>query len=171
MRQRRYPFLPLTRHARRIVDDARAHSWRVCRLPAAEIPDALQRRGFDPAREVILEKSPAGFSPPGAPRVEGSATVVSHTANEVSIETESEREAVLVLTDSYYPGWTAEVDGKAADILRANYVFRAVPLSAGRHAVVFKFRPASFLFGAAVSCLGAAAWSAWGILLILRRRR
>ena len=140
-------------------------------LPAAEIPDVLQRREFDPAREVILEKSPAGFSPPGAPRVKGSATVVSHTANEVSIETQSEREAVLVLTDSYYPGWTAEVDGKRTEILRADYVFRAVPLSAGRHAVVFKFRPGSFLFGAAVSCAGAAVWSVWGILLILRRRR
>ena len=92
-------------------------------------------------------------------------------AKEWLLEPEGEREAVLVLTDSYYPGWTAEVDGKAADILRADYVFRAVPLSAGRHTVVFKFRPASFLLGAAVSCLGAAAWSAWGILLILRRRR
>jgi hypothetical protein len=145
------------------------HKYRV--LPAAEIPAALQGRGFDPAREVILEKSPAGFSPPGAPRVEGSATVVSHAANEVSVETQSEREAILVLTDSYYPGWIAEVDGKRTEVLRADYVFRAVSLSAGRHTVVFKFRPGSFLFGAAVSCLGAAAWSAWGILLILRRRR
>ncbi len=47
----------------------------------------------------------------------------------------------LVLNDPYHPWWQAEVDGRRATLLRANGIFRAVPVSAGRHRVRFAFRP------------------------------
>jgi hypothetical protein len=59
----------------------------------------------------------------------------------------------LVLLDTYYPGWEAYVDGSKADVLRANYAFRAVAVPAGNHAVEFRYRPKSFFWGLALSLI------------------
>ena len=139
------------------------HDYQV--LPLEEVPDAMKHWRFDPRQTVILEESPGGIEPAAGFLASGSATVVSRKANKVSIMTESEREAILVLTESYYPGWQAEIDGKRAPILKADYVFRAVSLSPGAHTVVFKFRPATFLIGSALSCAGIIAWLAWALFL------
>jgi len=56
--------------------------------------------------------------------------------------------------DTFYPGWRATVDGQAAEIVRANYAFRAVALEAGAHQVVLRYRPRSLIAGTIVS--GAA---------------
>jgi uncharacterized membrane protein YfhO len=61
---------------------------------------------------------------------------------------------MLVLADSFYPGWRATVDGVAAPILRANLTFRAVALEPGVHEVVFTYYPAGWRWGVGVS-LGA----------------
>ncbi len=81
----------------------------------------------------------------------------------------SERDAILVLSESYYPGWEAEIDGTKAKVLRANYVFRAVCVPEGGHTVVFTFRPASFSYGMALTCVGIIAWLSWALLLWLKR--
>ncbi|MBE9471546.1 MAG: YfhO family protein [Chloroflexi bacterium] len=57
----------------------------------------------------------------------------------------------LVLTDTWYPGWQATVDGKPAEVLQANYAFRAVYLAAGEHTVEMVYHPTSVLVGEAVS--------------------
>ncbi len=59
--------------------------------------------------------------------------------------------ALLILSEPYYPGWQATIDGQAAPLLRANYVFRAVPLPAGEHTIELIFRPLSFTIGAMIS--------------------
>jgi uncharacterized membrane protein YfhO len=59
------------------------------------------------------------------------------------------------LTDVYYPGWTASVDGTAVPIHRANYAFRAVAVPPGRHVVEFHYRPASVRYGLLLSLAGA----------------
>jgi hypothetical protein len=139
-------------------------------LPAEETLDRMRRREFDPARKAILERAPSGIELPEDGQARGTATVVSRKASEVVVETESKTDSILVLTDSYYPGWMAEVDGERVDILRANYVFRAVPLAAGKHRVIFRFRPLSFTFGAIFSCVGALCWAGWAAAPALRRR-
>jgi hypothetical protein len=138
-------------------------------LPSAEILGTMQESGFDPEHEVILEKSPTGLGASIDLPVVGSATIISREANKVVIETASEHEAILVLSDSYYPGWQAEIDGVEVETLRADYVFRGVPLPEGRHTVVFKFRPRSFFFGAMISCAGVIAWLCWALFFWVRR--
>lgn len=144
------------------------HGYRV--LSGEGALDAMRSRGFDPAAEVILDEAPAGVDLPGDGQSQGKARIVTRGANEVVIETESAADSILVLTDSHYPGWIAEVDGVRVDILRANYVFRAVPLAAGKHRVAFRFRPMSFFIGAIVSCVGLICWIGWAAALVLWRR-
>jgi uncharacterized membrane protein YfhO len=59
----------------------------------------------------------------------------------VTVEAKLPRAGFLVLSDTYFPGWTAAVDGRETPIYRANYTFRAVALPAGAHTVTFSYRP------------------------------
>ena len=65
------------------------------------------------------------------------------------------RAAVVVLVDSFDPGWRAWVDGEPAPILRANVAFRAVPVPPGEHRVEMLYRPRALSLGIAVSALTA----------------
>ena len=62
-----------------------------------------------------------------------------------------EQDGYLVLTDAYYPGWIATVDGQPAHIERADILFRAVKVPAGQHRVEFRYQPQSFAIGAVIS--------------------
>src|SRR6185295_9640443 len=86
----------------------------------------------------------------------GQAMITSYEGNRVRVRTESPRDGLLVLTDAYYPGWVASVDSVERPIHRADGIFRGVWLSAGRHEVVFRFRPARLMAGGALSVLGLA---------------
>jgi uncharacterized membrane protein YfhO len=112
---------------------------------------------------VILEERPPipaasgeGASPP-------LISIDDRSAQRVSITASTDRAGYLVLADTYYPGWSALVDGREVPIVRANAMFRAVPLGAGRHEVEFLFRPRSVKSGALVSALGLilAGFLAW----------
>ena len=98
----------------------------------------------------------------------GRAMITSYEGNRVRVRTESPRDGLLVLTDAYYPGWVATVDGVQRPIHRADGIFRGVWLPAGRHEVVFRFRPARLMAGGALSVLGLAV--AAGLVLFGRAR-
>jgi hypothetical protein len=68
----------------------------------------------------------------------------------------------LVLSQAFFPGWKARVDGEERELYRANYAFTALELPAGEHEVEIRYAPASLWIGAWVSlaaaaCLGAGA--------------
>jgi hypothetical protein len=86
---------------------------------------------------VLLEKVPAA-QPESAP---GSVRIVSYANTEVVLEADSPAGGWVVLNDLWHPWWFAETDGKAAEILRANVLFRAVAVPPGRHMLRFAFRP------------------------------
>ena len=86
---------------------------------------------------VLLERPPAG----AAPRRPGQVRIVSYRNTEVILEADSPDGGFLVLNDLWHPWWLADVDGKPAEILRANVLFRAVAVPPGRHRVRFVFRP------------------------------
>jgi uncharacterized membrane protein YfhO len=71
----------------------------------------------------------------------------------VELIAESDSGGWLVLCDLFYPGWRASVDGVAAQIIPANYLFRGVKIPAGRHRVSFSYRPPSFYVGVALAFL------------------
>jgi hypothetical protein len=118
----------------------------VCR--AHSRADALQRfLKLEPAdgNAVILEDSTVEERA-GAPDL-GAARIVEYESTRVSCDVEARTSGYLVLLESYYPGWRAYLDGKEAEILRANYSFRAVKVPEGKHRVEFVYRPRSFYAG------------------------
>jgi len=87
----------------------------------------------------------------------GTTTLVSYNANKVVIECDANTGAFLYVSDTYYPGWKAYIDGKETEIYRANLAFRAVEVPAGKHRVTFKYVPFSFYLGLVLTCIGIAA--------------
>jgi uncharacterized membrane protein YfhO len=73
-----------------------------------------------------------------------------------------------VLSEIFYPGWKATVDGEEAEVLRANWSLRAVALRGGNHSVELRFAPASFRTGTAITVITLAVCA---VLLVLIARR
>ena len=69
------------------------------------------------------------------------AEITTWRPGRVEIKVDASRAGVLVLHDTYYPGWQAELDGSRVPILRASVFFRAVEVPAGKHTVVMQFDP------------------------------
>lgn len=72
-----------------------------------------------------------------------SATITAYEPNELHYDVASAKGGVVVFSEIYYPGWTATIDGKPAELGRVNYVLRALNVPAGAHKVVLEFKPKS----------------------------
>jgi len=123
-----------------------------------ECLDEVRERSAPPAAELVVD---GAAWPAGAGRVEEA----EFGTNRVSARVTMERAGTLVLADTYYPGWKAELDGAEVPARRANCAFRAVRVPAGTHAVAWFFAPESFRIGlwaglvsAAVLLAAAARW-------------
>ena len=132
----------------------------MCSSDLMSWPDPT-RTAYDPRRYVWLEDSVrpglAEYLSGGYPSADESVRVVRHEPDRVELEAVLERPGIVVLADVYYPGWTMTIDGRAAPVYRANHLMRGAAVDAGRHRLVYAFRPASFRNGLVVSCLGFAA--------------
>lgn len=140
--------------------------------PRPAILDLLAWGKLNPRSTVVLEE-PFNLPLPDeglqeAPEAPPSrAEVVTYASDRVVVETESGGSAFLVLTDSYYPGWRAYVDGREEKIYRADYLFRAVYLPGGRHRVEFLFQPLSMGLGALITLGTVAILVLFASLLLL----
>jgi hypothetical protein len=118
-------------------------------VPHDRIPEALLDPGYDPAETVFLPEPP-----PRAARLRPrtkEVTLTGYHPEHVALRTHSDGDAFLVITDSFFSGWTAYLDGEEVKMHRANHAFRAIEIPAGRHEVVFEYRPHSFVIGRALS--------------------
>jgi hypothetical protein len=103
--------------------------------------DRLLREGswpdVDLTHTVLLE----GVPREAVARPPGTARILSYRNTEVVLEADSPAGGWVVLNDVWQPWWRAEIDGAPVPLLRANVLFRAVEVAAGRHEVRFVFRP------------------------------
>lgn len=147
----------------------------------AQVLDTLHRETFNWYHSAVLsEELPAQQQAqlavtPG--RGHGQVTVVEYGLHEVTIQVETREAGLLVLSDAYYPGWRATVDGQEATIHRANTVLRGVFVPAGAHQVTFKFRPTVLRTGLALTlasiifALLLPAYGARAVEALLRGRQ
>ncbi len=135
-------------------------------------PQALLRTvtadGFDGRRLALVEST----QPPAIPPASGTAnadtvTITRFSANQIALATSTAQPRFLVLSEMYFPGWYATVDGVETPIYRTNYLFRGITVPGGQHTVSFVYRPVSVLIGVGISL---AALAIIGVLLLWPRR-
>ena len=131
------------------------HRVRPAPEPAALL-EALARPDFDPLTESYVEGDP------GLPRSEvavprgGPARILQDDEEVVELEATLAAPGLVVLADTFAPGWRATVDGTPAGIYATNHLFRGVPAPPGTHRVRFEYRPRSVTAGAAATGCGLA---------------
>jgi hypothetical protein len=109
--------------------------------------------GADNLRETVyLEKEP-DLSIVSDSASADSAWIASYATDSVIVGVQAATNKLLVLTDNYYDAWHAYIDGKPAEILRADGSFRAVAIPAGTKQVLFKYRSSRYETGAWVTVL------------------
>ena len=84
----------------------------------------------------------------------GTIEVIRYDPNEVSFGVHTDKPAMLVLSDLFYPGWQGYLDGAKAPIYRADATFRGMMIPPGSHAVQMRFRPRSLQIGIGLSIIG-----------------
>lgn len=123
----------------------------------------LASPAFDPRRLVLLDRPPrALLARPGSPRPppSGEVRIALYQPERVVLQTRGDEAAAVVLTDVYFPGWEATLDGAAVALLRANLNFRAVAVPAGEHEIEMRYRPATLRWGAGLALIAALACAA-----------
>ncbi len=85
----------------------------------------------------------------------GSAELRVYTPTYIEFTTKTTGPMVLYLSDSYAPGWQAQIDSEKVEVFRANYAFRGIVVPTGTHTVRMTYMPDSVRFGALISlCAG-----------------
>jgi hypothetical protein len=123
---------------------------------------------FDPDREILLHEAPETLGPT-VEQVEGGAEVVTEAravitredSRQLVIEAEAPADGFLLLADTFYPGWIAELDGKPVPIYRANLSVRAIQLPKGRHDVRFLYEAPGFFRGLRITLLAVSTLLLW----------
>jgi hypothetical protein len=114
-------------------------------------PDAIEhlRHNPAPAEHVAVERRAVPRNWP--PVMEGTVRIAAYRPQEVELIATLRTDGLVVLTDTFYPGWEATVDGTPAPIARANYFARGVFARAGERRIVFRYRPLSYWVGSIIS--------------------
>jgi hypothetical protein len=122
--------------------------------------DAMSSGSFDPAREVILESRPEPEPTPSGEA--GQAKVTLSSTDSLVIEADLTQPAILLVTDNYDRAWRARgLPGSSRsryEVMPADYTLRAIPLSAGHHAILMEYAPRGFRIGRWISIVAAAGY-------------
>lgn len=120
---------------------------------------------IDPKKTAVVDKRFAGLIAGFGPQADSTATIQldSYRPNKLVYSSQSQTEQLAVFSEIYYqPGWKASIDGKPVEHFRADWILRAMRVPAGKHEIVFEFKPEGYIVAANVS-----AYSSFLILLLL----
>ncbi len=136
-----------------------------------ELAAAFRDPAWNHTTTAILEHESPVRATPQAGGLHGSVRVTAYDDNRVELEAASATEGILVLSEVFYPGWRAYVDGAETAILRADYNLRAIAFPGGSHHVEFRFTPPPFVTGAWVTAAALVVCLAGLVRPLTRRRR
>lgn len=147
----------LVQDVRTVTGDEALQAIRTSRLASGE--------SFDPCRMAVVETLIEGVRP--VADFTSSVKRLGAADTSMSFEVQTNANALLVISDSFYPGWTCAIDGQEAQLFRVNYLLRGVVVPAGSHRLELAFRPTGGRLGLMLTagsvclCLGLPLFSAW----------
>lgn len=106
---------------------------------------------FNPKDTVLLEKKPNIINLKSIKKAGQKVKLLKYEENYLKIKVESSENALLVVSDNYYPGWQAYINEKETPIYRANYTFRAIDVPKGESTIEFRYEPYSIKIGIIIS--------------------
>jgi hypothetical protein len=112
-----------------------------------DVRDLLQDPAVDLHSVAILEEALPSSLPAPERTPAWKATITSFRNNSIDLDISTDHDGFLVLSETFYPGWKAAVDGQETSIYRTNYCLRGLFIPRGTHAVKVWFAPASFTAG------------------------
>lgn len=162
------------------ITGSRRWRWLPCAVQAADDSQALEL--VKSAGEALLTQTvilEAEGLPEGAvcePGAAGEAEfhLVKERPGSLDLIIDAPASGWVLIADTWYPGWSARLDGADTQLYRANYLFQAVRVPAGEQTLSLRYRPRSFLLGAALSTAALVFWLcawAWGFRKAGKKRR
>jgi hypothetical protein len=153
------------------VGDPLPRAWVVNRTVVAkddQVFDLFNGEDFDPRAVAVLPPESKDLSLPGGAEAGGVAQVVEAGPGWLSLNVSPSQDGLLVVSQPYYPGWQAWVDGERVPVYRVDYLLQGVPLAAGQHRVELSYHLSPW--PGILSLLVLAGCTA-GIVLAYRRQR
>ncbi|OIP97832.1 hypothetical protein AUK40_02435 [Candidatus Wirthbacteria bacterium CG2_30_54_11] len=121
----------------------------------------VEERGDAPFLETLEQRAPVATTSPDV-------AMVSYLPDQVELTVRADQNAFLVLTDTWYPGWSATIDGKRTVIYPTDAAFRGIYVPAGLHQIVFTYRSGLFIWGLGFAGF-AGVWLLWLSIPSFRR--
>ncbi|MBI1803946.1 MAG: YfhO family protein [Ignavibacteriae bacterium] len=131
----------------------------------------MQSDTFDPLNTVVYEDDPHVAFGKASMAAYSSASIKSYDLNTITLSATSSRDGILLLSEIYYPGWRAYVDGVEQPLYRADWCLRAIPIKAGTHEIVARFEPSTFYRGLIITLVALAISGIIVVLTIVLKRR
>ncbi|HEY0736540.1 MAG TPA: YfhO family protein [Herpetosiphonaceae bacterium] len=121
---------------------------------ASTVLAVIKQPGFDPRQQALVEgglpeQTARQLSTDGPAEVQ----VARVSPNELRLHTQAAADRFLVLSEMWFPGWYAEIDGQPLPIYRTNYLLRGLVVPAGDHTIRMYYRPTSAIIGASITAL------------------
>lgn len=132
-----------------------------------DLLDYLSSDKFNPRKEVLFLKDDFTIFDNFPKAIDGNfeVKILEQRNNQIILEVNSQNQGFLILSEKYHPDWRVKIDNQESKILRANYILRAVPLTAGKHLIRFYYHPQSKKMGTYTSLIALATFFSLTIYL------
>lgn len=130
------------------------HNTRI--LPDESAREQMLNNQFDARQVLILANGVELIAAGGSQREDEAVKIIEYKPEHLTIDVQAKESGYLLLTDTWYPGWVAHVDGAEVPIERGDYIFRAVRVGVGAHRIEMDYRPLSLYVGAVIAFFGFA---------------
>ena len=156
------------------LDQPGARAWIVYRTETIPDDSAALARLSDPVldvRQVAIVAEPVSLGETGQEGGSHRVEITGKQAGWLSLDVETDRDGLLVISEQAYPGWRAWLDGREVPLVRANVILQALVVPAGQHHVEVRFDPLSVKIGLAMTLLTLLVSGGWLFWALRIRRR
>lgn len=116
-----------------------------------QIASRLADTSFDPMQTLLIKGANASITSAVDSKPVWKVNLIRSSALRTEFDVYTSAPGWLLISDTYYPGWKATVNGRQTTIRQAHLALRAIEIPEGRHTVVFVYDPDSFRFGMFIS--------------------